>query len=64
MSMLGVYYDAHRPSSLEGWNEFCGCRVGSFERESVCNIAVDNAVFVLKKLCDREGKILSRVNST
>ena len=64
MSMLGVYYIAHRPPPFLGWNEFCGCLLGSIKRESVCNIAVDNAVFVLKKLCDRESKILSRVNST
>ena len=59
MSMLGVYYDVLLPSSLEGWYEFCGFLVGGIKRKSVCNIAVDSAVFVLKKLCDREGKILS-----
>ena len=59
MSMLGVYYDAHLPSSSEGWNEFCGCLVGRIKRESVCNIAVENAVFVLKKLCDRENSFTS-----
>ena len=59
MSMLGVYYDTLLPSSLEGWYEFCGFLVGRIKRKSVCNIAVDSAVFVLKKLCDREGKTLS-----
>jgi len=58
LSMPYNYYFNHIPSSVREWVEFCGWPRGSTKKASVCNIAVDNAVFVLKELCDRELELL------
>ena len=47
-------YDAHLPDSSSKWVEFCGLSHSKANKVSVCNIAVDNAVSVLRKLCERE----------
>ena len=54
MSMSFESYDAHLPDSSSKWVEFCGLSHSKANKVSVCNIAVDNAVSVLRKLCDRE----------
>ena len=53
--MSYVYYRHQLPSRIDEWNEFsCPHHLGPSEKVSVCNIAVDNAVWVLKKLCDQQ----------
>ena len=52
MPMSFESYDAHLPDSSSKWVEFCG--LSHSKANKVCNIAVDNAVSVLRKLCDRE----------
>ena len=54
MPMSFESYDAHLPDSSSKWVEFCGLSHSKANKVSVCNIAVDNAVSVLRKLCDRE----------
>ena len=54
MPMSFESYEAHLPDSSSKWVEFCGLSHSKANKESVCNIAVDNAVSVLRKLCDRE----------
>ena len=54
MPMSFESYDAHLPDSSWEWVEFCGLSYSKANKVSVCTIAVDNAVSVLRKLCDRE----------
>ena len=54
MPMSFESYDAHLPDSSSKWVEFCGLSHSKANKVSVCNIVVDNAVSVLRKLCDRE----------
>ena len=50
-----ICYLCHLPDSTVEWIEFsCPPHLGPSKRVSVCNIAVDNAVWVLKKLCDQQ----------
>ena len=53
--MSYFYYIHHLPRGIVEWNEFsCPPHLGPSKKVSVCNIAVDNAVWVLKKLCDQQ----------
>ena len=53
--MSYFYYIHHLPRGIVEWNEFsCPPHLGPSKKVPVCNIAVDNAVWVLKKLCDQQ----------